>query len=258
MISFKKIRISGVRISGYSKRGHGSRAKKFRMDTKDYYTILGVGKNASLEQVKSAYRSLALRYHPDRCPEEKKKECEKKFKEIAAAYYVLGDAKRKKEYDDYQKGAYEFRSGQGSGDFASQTGFDFEDLMKHFYESGAHGPRQQGGSSRYFFFDDLSEIFEGMSAPRGEQADGASTVYRFAGREGQQKFNTDTYADMQIPQNIAQSGGEVKFKLSDARTITLKINPGTKNGQKLRLKGMGTMCHTCDHKGDLIVSVHYS
>ena len=227
------------------------------MDTKDYYTILGVGESASSEKIKSAYRSLALKYHPDRCPEEKKKECEEKFKEIAAAYYVLGDAKRKKEYDDYRKGAYVFRSGQGSGDFASQTGFDFEDLMKHFHDVGAQGARQKRGPNRFFFFDDLSDIFEGMSSMQGDQAGGDYSVYNFTGAGGQQKYDTDTYAEIKIPQNIAQSGGEVKVKLSDARTIALKINPRTKNGQKLRLKGMGKMCPTCDHKGDLIVSIRY-
>jgi len=228
------------------------------MDTQDYYTILGVDESASSEQIKSAYRSLALKYHPDRCPEEKKKEGEEKFKEIAAAYYVLSDVKKRKEYDDYRKGAYAFRSGPGSGDFASQTGFDFEDLMKHFHDLGARGARQQRGFNRYFFFDDLSDIFEGMSSMQGDQAGGAYTVYHFTDTEGQQKYDTDTYADIKIPQNIAQSGGEVQVKLHDARIITLKINPGTKNGQKLRLKGIGKMCPTCDHKGDLIVSVRYS
>ena len=228
------------------------------MEVQDYYNILGLNEKASQEEVKAAYRNLALKYHPDRCPEEKKKECEEKFKEVAAAYYVLGDAKRKKEYDDYRKGAYEFRSGQGSGDFASQTGFDFEDLMKHFHDIGARGPRQQRGFNRYFSFDDLSDIFEGMSSIQGDQAGGAYTVYNFTDRGGQQKYDTDTYADIMIPRNIAQSGGKVKVKLSDARTITLKINPGTRNDQKLRLKGIGKMCPTCDHKGDLIVSVRYS
>ena len=226
------------------------------MEAQDYYNILGVNENASPEEVKTAYRKLAVEYHPDRCPEEKKKECEEKFKEVAAAYYALGDAKRRKEYDDYKKGDYVFRSGQGSGDFASQTGFDFEDLMKHFHASRSHETQQQRGFNRYFSFDDLSDIFEGVNSGQGDQG-GAYTTYQFANTEGQQKYDTDTYADIKIPQNLAMNGGQVKVKLSDARTITLKIHPGTKNGQKLRLKGIGKMCPTCDHKGDLIVSIRY-
>ena len=226
------------------------------MDTKDYYAILGVDKSASSGQIKSVYRNLALKYHPDRCPEEKKKESEEKFKEIAAAYYVLGDTKRRKEYDDYRKGAYVFRSGQGSGDFASQTGFDFEDLMKHFHNLGARAGRQQRGFNRYFFFDDLGDIFEGLGAAQksysGVYADRDSLDEDVAHR-----YDTDVNANLSIPKNIALNGGEVKFRLQDGRTIMLKISPNTKNGQKLSLKGIGKMCPTCDHKGDLIVSVRF-
>ncbi|MFH1428879.1 MAG: DnaJ C-terminal domain-containing protein, partial [Candidatus Margulisiibacteriota bacterium] len=174
--------------------------------------------------------------------------------EIAAAYYVLGDEKRRKEFDDYRKGAYSIRSGPGSGDFASQTGFDFEDLMKHFHNTGSRAGRHRRESGRYFFFDDLGDIFEGMSSGQGD----GYTAYNFTGAGSQQKYDTDTYADIKIPRNIALRGGKIKLKLSDARIITLKIHPGTKNGQKLRLKGMSKMCPICDHKGDLIVSVRYS
>ena len=224
---------------------------------KDYYAIMGVSKSASRDDIKKAYRKLAFKYHPDRCHDERKKECEEKFKEIAAAYYVLGDEKRKKEYDDYRKGAYDFRSGPGAGDFASQSGFDFEDLMKHFHNMGSPGTRKRKTSNRYVFFDDLSDIFQGMGSMAGDQSGGDYKVYQFNDTGGQQKYDTDIYAEIKIPSRIAQSGGEVKVKLSDGRTITLKINKGTKNGQRLRLKGIGKMCQTCDHKGDLIVSVRY-
>ena len=68
---------------------------------KDYYEILGLQKNASLQQIKKAYRSLALKYHPDRVEEGKKKEAEDKFKEISEAYGVLSDAKKRQMYDQY-------------------------------------------------------------------------------------------------------------------------------------------------------------
>ncbi|MFH2137336.1 MAG: DnaJ domain-containing protein [Candidatus Omnitrophota bacterium] len=228
------------------------------MDNKDYYAILKVSEGATSEQIKSAYRKLALKHHPDRCPEEKKKEAAEKFKEISAAYYVLGDAKRRKEYDDYKKGAYEFRGGQGPEDFASQTGFDFEDLMKHFQGSTGRKASAQSSGRRYFSFDDLSDIFQGMHSVGEDQPGDAYTAYQFNDSISRKKHDTDTYAQIKIPRNIAQSGGEVKVKISRLKTISLKINPGTKNGQKLRLKGMGEMCPTCDHKGDLIVSVHYA
>lgn len=224
---------------------------------KEYYAILGVAENASHDEIKVAYKKLAFKYHPDKCPAEKKKECEEKFKEITAAYYVLGDEKRKKEYDGYRKGTYAFRSGPGSGDFASQAGFDFEDLMKHFHDLGAHRGRQQRGSNRYFFFDDLGDIFEGL----GSAQNGYSGAY--VDREPLEedavcRYETDVNADLSIPKNIALSGGEVKFRLQDSRTIMLKIYPNTKNGQKLRLKGLGTRCPCCDHKGDLTVTMRFA
>lgn len=228
------------------------------MDSKDYYKILGVSQGASADEIKSAYRSLALKYHPDRVPESQKKSAEERFKEISAAYYVLSDPKRRKEYDDYRSGAYVFRGAKGPGDFASQAGFDFEDLMKHF-----HGLRGSGRSRQranpYFSFDDLSELFGGMQDD--DAGSGASyTGYHFddQGYSAQQKIDTDARATLNIPRRIAQKGGEAKFKLNNGKTITLAIKPGTKNGQKLRLKDLGEVCPTCDHKGDLIITIHYA
>ena len=68
---------------------------------RDYYEILGVEKNASLAQIKKAYRSLALKYHPDRVSEDKKASSEEKFKEISEAYGVLSDTKKRQMYDQY-------------------------------------------------------------------------------------------------------------------------------------------------------------
>lgn len=223
---------------------------------KDYYAIIGVAQSASADQIKTAYRKLAFKYHPDRCHDERKKECEEKFKEISAAYYVLGDEKRKKEYDDYRKGKNAFKSGSETGDFASQSGFDFEDLIKHFHTSGARNGQQQNSYNRYFSFEDLADIFEGMGSNQQRQS-GDYNRYQFDDASGQQKQDSDIHAEINIPKNIAQRGGEVKVKLGDDKTINLKIAPNTKNGQKLRLRGMGKMCHTCEHKGDLIVAIHY-
>ena len=89
----------------------------------DYYSILGVPKNASLDQIKKAYRELALKYHPDK---NKSKEAEEKFKEINAAYAVLGNAEKRREYDTYGP--------EGFGRRFSQEdifkGFNFEDIFQ--------------------------------------------------------------------------------------------------------------------------------
>ena len=127
---------------------------------RDYYEILGVKKNASLDEIKKAYREMALRYHPDRVPHEEKKEAEEKFKEISEAYAVLSDAQKRALYDQYghagidQKYAYEdiFKGAdfstvfQDLGDFGLGGGiFDeiFSDLGFDIF--GARGSRTRRG-----------------------------------------------------------------------------------------------------------------
>ncbi len=130
---------------------------------RDYYEILGVKKNASLDEIKKAYRELALRYHPDRVPQEQKKEAEEKFKEISEAYAVLSDAQKRALYDQYghsgidQKYAYEdiFKGADFNsvfrdlGDFGLGGGvFDeiFSDLgFDIFGARGRRGSRQRRG-----------------------------------------------------------------------------------------------------------------
>jgi len=100
---------------------------------RDYYEILGVKKNASLDEIKKAYREMALRYHPDRVPHEQKKEAEEKFKEISEAYAVLSDSQKRALYDQYghagidQRYAYEdiFKGADFSSIFADLGDFGF-------------------------------------------------------------------------------------------------------------------------------------
>jgi molecular chaperone DnaJ len=131
------------------------------MSTKrDYYEILGVKKSATLDEIKKAYRELALRYHPDRVAHEQKKDAEEKFKEISEAYAVLSDSQKRALYDQYghsgidQKYAYEdiFKGAdfssvfQDLGDFGLGGGL-FEEIFSDlgFDISGARGRRQGRG-----------------------------------------------------------------------------------------------------------------
>jgi len=134
------------------------------MSTKrDYYEVLGVKKSASLDEIKKAYREMALRFHPDRVPHEQKKEAEEKFKDISEAYAVLSDSQKRALYDQYghagidQKYAYEdiFKGAdfnsvfQGMGDYGVGSGlFDeiFSDLGFDIFGSHSrHGSRQRRG-----------------------------------------------------------------------------------------------------------------
>ncbi|MBI2667052.1 molecular chaperone DnaJ [Candidatus Woesearchaeota archaeon] len=131
------------------------------MAEKDYYKTLGVQKNATKEEIKKAYKKLALQYHPDRAQEEKKKEYEEKFKEINEAAAVLSDDKKRQQYDQY--GSSAFQQG-GAGGF---EGFDFSDVMSQF-RSGSFGN-----------FDDVFEqLFSGGGGRRsGKARRGSDLLY---------------------------------------------------------------------------------
>jgi molecular chaperone DnaJ len=120
------------------------------MAKKDYYEILGVPRNASQEEIKRAYRKLALEYHPDRHPPEKRKWAEEKFKEISEAYEVLMDPEKRRLYDLY--GHEGVRETFREGGFTWQDFSHFEDLRDIFGDFGL-------GS----FFSDLFDIFAGTS-----------------------------------------------------------------------------------------------
>jgi len=124
------------------------------MAKKDYYEILGVSRNASPEEIKRAYRKLALEFHPDRHPPEKRKWAEERFKEISEAYEVLMDPEKRRLYDMY--GHEGVRETFREGGFTWQDFSHFEDLRDIFRDFGL-------GS----FFSDLFDLFAGTStAPR--------------------------------------------------------------------------------------------
>ena len=124
------------------------------MAEKDYYQLLGVEKSATKENIKKAYKKLALKYHPDRAPDEKKKEYEEKFKEINEAASVLADDKKRQQYDQY--GSSSFSQGMGSGGTSGFEGFDFSDLFR--------------GSGFGNFDDVFDQIFGGSRGRKNSQA----------------------------------------------------------------------------------------
>jgi len=217
------------------------------MSTENYYKVLGVSENASLDEIKKAYRNLALKYHPDRNPENRKA-AEERFKKVSEAYYVLGDTERRAEYDAYRKG-YGYGAG---GDFTGAKGFDFEEILKHFGGMGAGRRSGRSYTTSYANVEDIFDIFRHMGG-------GGRAEYVYSGGGGrpdygQARSNTDLSAQLSVPANVASQGGEVLFKHNEKK-ITLKIKPGTRSGQKLRIKGQGRMCPACGHAGDLIVTI---
>ena len=135
-------------------------------DSKDYYQILGITKSASTDEIKKAYRKLALQYHPDR---NKNKDAETKFKEVNKAYEVLSDPQKKQTYDQFGHAAFEQGAGQGpfggaGGPFGGAQGGPFS----YTYTTGGDG----GAGFDFGGFNDPFEIFEqffGGASPFGRQ-----------------------------------------------------------------------------------------
>ncbi len=112
------------------------------MDKKDYYELLGVEKNADEKQIKSAYRKLAMKYHPDKNPGDKV--AEEKFKEINEAYEILSDPDKRKRYDQFGHSAFT-QGGAGAGGYGNFQGFSFDDLLNEMFGMGMGGGFRSSG-----------------------------------------------------------------------------------------------------------------
>lgn len=212
------------------------------MEYKDYYKILGVEKSATQEEIKKAYRKLAMKYHPDRNPGNKASE--EKFKEITEANEVLSDPEKRKKYDTLGANwkQYQHTGGQGFDDFFTNFG---------------GGRRSSGAGSTYEFSGNLNDIFGGMG---GGFSDFFESFFGargggFGGRTNQQKTAVDVEAVLNITLEDAFNGSEKTINV-DGKKLKVKITPGTKDGQKLRLKGLGRSKTGEGAKGDLYLTIH--
>lgn len=212
------------------------------MNQKDYYKVLGVSEKAAPEEIKKAYRKLAVKFHPDKNPGNK--DAESRFKEISEAYYVLSDPKRRGEYDQLRQ----FGGGY-AGNFAGSRGFDFEEMLRQFGH-GRPGRQAAGGpGARYSMFGD---IFEDLFSTWGGQGGSGEVRYRM---EPETAEETDVVVNLKISREKAAQGGQVTFRSPMGKTLTVSVPPGTRTGQKLRLTRQGRICGACRHEGDLILQI---
>ena len=209
------------------------------MEFKDYYKILGVEKSATKEEISRAFRKLAVKYHPDKNPNNKS--AEEKFKEITEAHEVLSDPEKRKKYDALGSNWNQYQtSGGGFEDFFSQ-----------------YGGRRKGGTS-FEYSGDLGDMFGGTSGfsdffeslfgqRSGRQSDFFGSSRR---KEKGQDFEATLYISLEEAYN-----GTTKEVIINGKKLRVKITPGTKDGDKLRLKDLGGASQSGNVKGDLYLTI---
>ena len=205
------------------------------MEFKDYYKIIGVEKSASQDEIKKAYRKLAMKYHPDRNQDNKK--AEEKFKQVTEANEVLSDPEKRKKYDSLGSNWKQYQSqGQGFDDFYSNYG-------------------RGGGGTQYSYSGNLDDLFGNISG----FSDFFESFFGGSGSAGRQqgrrsKKGQDFEATLYIPLIEAYNGANKEISIGGKR-VRIKISPGTKDGKKLRLKGLGSEGMNGGEKGDLYLTL---
>ena len=259
---------------------------------RDYYEILGIKKDATLEQIKKAYRSLALSHHPDRVPPEKKKEAEEKFKEISEAYGVLSDPQKRAMYDQYGHAGIDqrytaediFKGADFSSIFEGLSDFGFggsifDDLLGDVFGGGSRRGRRarRGHDIQYEVELTLEEAFAGIKkkikVPRHDYCKNCKGTGAKPGSEtrtcptcrGQgQVVMSSGFFRMSQPCN--QCGGEGKIITEPCpqcqgkgvirltRSIEVNIPAGVDSNSRIRVKEEGEVGPA--GRGDLYLYVH--
>ena len=256
------------------------------MAKRDYYEVLGIGKSATADQIKSAYRKLAVKFHPDKNPEDKA--AEEKFKEASEAYHVLSNSERKQSYDNFGHAAFE-NGGRGQGGFSN---FDFSehfsDIFEDFFGEGFGGGRRRGRKANYRGSDlryDLSITLEeaykgkkqdikfstsekcntcsGSGSKPGHDAGSCS----MCGGRGQVRSSQGFFTVQQTCPQCGGAGEEItnpctscggQGKKQAAKRLSVTIPKGVDDGTRIRLSGKGEAGSRGAGSGDLylFINVH--
>ncbi|MBK9164674.1 MAG: molecular chaperone DnaJ [Acidobacteria bacterium] len=250
------------------------------MSKRDYYEILGVQRNANDSDIKRAYRSLAVKFHPDKNPDDP--QAEERFKECAEAYAVLSDAQKRAAYDRFG------HSGFGAGGPGFDPGYaNFEDIFDMFGFGDMFGARgggrrsrvQRGADLRYDLEISLEDAALGkderLKIPRLEKCDecegtGAEEGTHpddciACGGSGQTRYQQGFFSVMRTCPNCAGKGQVIKSPCKECRgqgriekekILEIKIPAGVETGSRLRVSGEGEDGSNGGQTGDLYVIIH--
>ncbi len=205
------------------------------MDAKDYYKILTVAEDADSKAIKTAYRKLARKYHPDVSNHQ---QAEEKFKEVTEAYEVLKDPEKRAQYDEYRKyGERPQQSNQANGSYeGAQFEGDFSDFFSSIF-GGAAGARGTGQGYGY--------TSQQSSNQRGNDIETDMPI-----------FLEDTLADASKTLSYRLPHRDAEGHVSEInRTLNVKIPAGVVNGERIRLKGQGGQGTGSGENGDLYLRI---
>lgn len=254
------------------------------MSKEDYYKLLGVGKGADEKALKSAYRKLAMQYHPDRNPGDE--EAERKFKQVNEAYDVLKDPNKRAAYDRY--GHQAFEGGGGGGGHPGGQGFGgfqdiFDEMFGDFMGGGRRGGRRQprGADHSYRININLYDAFKGkkidVNVPVGVSCEECSGSGAAKGSEAKICPTCQGHGSIRRSQGIfqlettcGQCGGKGKVIANPCRkcnaqghynekqNISVNIPAGVDNGARLRVAGKGGAVPGGGQQGDLFIEIMVS
>ena len=251
--------------------------RKAGMAKRCYYEVLEVERAANDGELKSAFRKLAMQWHPDRNPTDKNSE--HRFKEINEAYEVLKDPDKRAAYDRFGHAAFEHGMGAGGGDFGADFGSTFSDLFEGIFGmSGARGRsgRERGADLRYNMEIDLDEAFAGKAAQvriptsvscescsgTGAKAGSRPKTCPHCGGSGRLR-HAQGFFTLERTCTGCQGRGQVidnpcpscsgSGRLTRERSLSVNIPPGVEDGTRIRLAGEGEAGVRGGPPGDLYI-----
>lgn len=212
---------------------------------RNYYAILGVSRDATIDEIKKSFRKLARQYHPDMNPGDKA--AEEKFKDLGEAYEVLSDESKRAQYDKYSN-------------FWKQSGFqNAAAWAKNWTSRGADRREEdldfgQFGDFNTFVDELLQRRKEPVATKTPREREPVEDPYRPGNTKtaytvGRNNNPRNAEADLVVPLERAFTGGRERIRLEDGRSLEVNMPPGMMTGQKIRLRGQGVA------GGDLFLNI---
>ncbi|NQY03512.1 MAG: molecular chaperone DnaJ [Halieaceae bacterium] len=248
------------------------------MSKRDYYEVLGVDKNADEKEIKKAYRRVAMKYHPDRNPDDP--DADEKFKEASEAYEILSDAEKRQAYNQYGHAGVDPQMGGGAGFGGGSFSDIFGDVFGDIFGGGGRGPGgpQRGADLRYTLEVSLENAVKGTTVEirvptlvHCETCDGSGakpgskpTTCGTCGGVGQVRMQQGFFQVQQTCPNCHGRGTIISDPCDDChgegrvektKTLSVKVPPGVDTGDRIRLGGEGEAGADGGPSGDLFVQI---